>query len=246
MQIKIFFFKILSKIHIILLFFLLINCCQNNNKVSPEKMSVEKASTFHNDDIRSVYDKLQSYLNDTILHIDFYNDDAFKALYYKLLTYSDDAKTIRNLYNDREDLSDDEIIDFYSKDIYKSLYYIYLWRFPHFWNMPGFYIDTINQKYIKILLMDDWETLPRLELIIDSKLEQITDQEEKYRFIHDSLITVYELFPKKKKLNYSYDEISKLKYLDCFDGYIEKEYYFKNDSIAKSQYIKPLGTNKWY
>jgi hypothetical protein len=161
------------------------------------------------------------------------------------LSYSDDISAIRNYYNNcyynTEDLVDDETINYYNRQIYERLYDNYL-SYTH---LPGYLKDTVSGKYIILLMMNSTEFFPYVGFEIEHRLEQITDQEEKYRFIHDSIITVYELFPERKRLNYSYDDFKKLRCVGyCNDEEIEQEFYFENDSIAKSRCIQSLSKNK--
>lgn len=145
--------------------------------------------------------------------------------------------------SDMEPTSDIELI-FHNDDVVlttsdsiRDLYFRDLWslKTPTHFEFPGFYKDTINGKYIKLIMMDEDKAIDKLQRI---------DKEKRFAFIQDSLITTFELFPKKRKLDYSYNEIIKLKYLDCHDKNREYEYYFENDSIAKSRYIKKLNKNK--
>lgn len=145
--------------------------------------------------------------------------------------------------SDMEPTSDNELI-FHNNDIVltttdsiRDLYYRGLrsLKIPTHFEFPGFYKDAVGGKYIKLIMMDEDEAIESLQRI---------DKEKRYGFIQDSLITTFELFPEKKKLNYSYNEIIRLKHMDCDGENREYEYYFGNDSIAKSKYIKKLNKNK--
>lgn len=134
--------------------------------------------------------------------------------------------------SDSELIFDNDDVVLTTSDSIRDLWSL---KIPTHFEFPGFYKDPVDGKYIKLIMMDEDEAIEKLQRI---------DKEKRFAFIQDSLITTFELFPEKKKLDYSYNEIIKLKYLDCHDKNREYEYYFENDSIAKSKYIKKIDKNK--
>lgn len=143
---------------------------------------------------------------------------------------------IESTFDNKSMFHNDDVV-LATTDSIRDLYFRDLWglKIPTHFEFPGFYKDTINEKYIKLIMMEEDEAIERLQRI---------DKDKRFAFIQDSLITTFELFPKKRKLDYSYNEIIKFKYLECNDKDREYDYYFKNDSIAKSKYIKKLDKNK--